>query len=72
MTRGLVIMLGIAVAAEAGGLTLLFRPSAGRRLLGVAESEQATYGLRIAGMMLAALGLFLGGFATIFHFASAA
>jgi len=51
-----------AVALLAGLLTLL-RPSLIRALLGVKDSEPAKYGLLIAGMMLAAFGLLLGGFA---------
>ncbi len=62
MTRALAIQLGVAAGAGAAGITLLLRPSIARRLIGIADSEAATYALRIAGMMLAALGLFLAGF----------
>ena len=71
MTRGLIVMSGVAAMSGATGLTLLARPGLGRRLFGLAASEQATYALRIAGMMLTAFGLFMGGFATMFHLASA-
>ena len=70
MTRGLATMQGVALLAGAIGLVTLFRPSLVRRLFGWNESEGATYALRIAGMMLAAAGLFLGGFATMFALAS--
>ena len=66
MTRSLLLMAGIAGVAGSAGLTLLVAPAAGRRLLGVADSAPATYALRIAGMMLFAFGLFLGGFAAAF------
>jgi uncharacterized protein YjeT (DUF2065 family) len=64
-------MAGVAGIAGALGLALLVAPAAGRRLLRVPDSAPATYAIRIAGMMLAALGLFLGGFAAIFRMASA-
>ena len=51
-----------AVALLAGLVTLL-RPSLVRGLLGIGPSEPAQYGLLIAGMMLAAFGLLLAGFA---------
>ena len=49
------VMLGIGIAAFALGLVLLVRRGG---------SEQAVYARRIAGMMLAALGMFLTIFAT--------
>jgi len=72
MKADLLVMDGVAVTAGAAGLTLLLRPAVARRLLGLADSEPAAYGLRIAGAMLMALGIFLGGFATMFAVASAA
>jgi uncharacterized protein YjeT (DUF2065 family) len=66
MTRSLALMVGVAATAGAAGLTLLVKPAAARALLRVPEGEAATYALRIAGMMLFALGLFLGGFAAVF------
>ncbi|MBB4100524.1 hypothetical protein [Sphingomonas kyeonggiensis] len=69
MTRSLALMAGIAGAAGALGLTTLVRPALARRALGLPEGEAATYALRIAGMMLFALGLFLGGFAAVFTLA---
>ena len=71
MTRSLLVMGGIAAVSGTAGLTLLLRPALGRRLLGMPDGPPATYALRIAGMMLTALGLFLGGFATMFRIASA-
>lgn len=58
MTRALMIQGGVAVVALAAGVTLLARPGVVRGVSG-----EARYGLRIAGMMLVALGVFLGGFA---------
>jgi len=71
MPKGMAVMLAIAAVSALAGLSALLRPSAVRRLLGWSDSEGATYGLRIAGMMLTALGLFLGGFATVFSWVSA-
>lgn len=70
MTRALALQAGIGAAAGAIGLGLLLRPRAAGRLLGMPEGEPASYALRIAGMMLVALGLFLTGFATVFALAS--
>lgn len=72
MTRGLLLANGIALATGAAGIAMLARPAAAVRLLGLAASEQARYGLRIAGAMLFAAALFLAGFATAFSLASAA
>ncbi|MDG2535678.1 hypothetical protein P6144_18600 [Sphingomonas sp. HITSZ_GF] len=69
MTRSLALMAGIAGAAGAMGLTTLVKPGLVRRALGLPEAEATTYALRIAGMMLLALGLFLGGFAAAFTLA---
>ncbi len=63
MTRAASLMPAIGVVAALAGLFVLFRPAALRDRLGIAESEAATYALRIMGAMLFALGLFLGGFA---------
>jgi hypothetical protein len=71
VTRALVLQAGIGAASGAIGLGLLLRPGLAARLLRVPEGEPATYALRIAGMMLAALGLFLAGFATVFALATA-
>ena len=45
------------------GLVTLLRPALIRRLIGAKDSEPAKYGLLIAGMMMAAFGLLLAGFA---------
>lgn len=66
MTRSLALMAGVAGAAGALGLTTLLRPSLARRALRLPDAEATDYALRIAGMMLFALGLFLGGFAAVF------
>lgn len=65
MTRSLALMAGLAGAAGALGLATLLRPSLARAALRLPDTEPTGYALRIAGMMLAALGLFLGGFAVV-------
>ncbi len=72
MTRSLALMAGLAGAAGALGLTTLLRPSLTRDALRLPQAEATVYALRIAGMMLFALGLFLGGFATVAALAGAA
>jgi len=57
MTRALALQAGLGLASGIAGATLLRRR---------ATSEPATYALRIAGMMLLALGFFLTGFAAVF------
>lgn len=71
MTRALAIQAGIATLLGTTGLTLLARPGIVRRLLGAPDNREATYAMRIAGMMLTMLGVMIGGFGAIFHFASA-
>ncbi len=66
MTRSLALMAGLAGAVGAAGLTTLVRPSLARRALRLPDAEATGYALRIAGMMLFALGLFLGGFVGMF------
>lgn len=51
---------GVALIA---GLITLLRPSLVRALLHIQPSEPAQHGLLIAGMMLAAFGILLAGFA---------
>lgn len=63
-------MAGLAGVAGAAGLVTLLRPALARRALRLPQAEATTYALRIGGMMLAALGLFLGGFATVFTLAT--
>lgn len=65
MTRSLALMAGLAGLAGAVGLTTLVRPGLTRAALRLPDSEATVYALRIAGMMLFALGLFLGGFAAV-------
>ncbi len=72
MTRSLALMAGLAGASGALGLTALLRPSLARTALRLPDAEPTVYGLRIAGMMLTALGLFLGGFAAVAAMAGAA
>jgi uncharacterized protein YjeT (DUF2065 family) len=59
-------MAGLAGATGALGLTTLLRPSLTRAALRLPEAEATAYALRIAGMMLLALGLFLSGFVVVF------
>jgi uncharacterized protein YjeT (DUF2065 family) len=66
MTRTLALQASLGIASSTAGLIVLLRPSAPRALLRMEVSEPATYALRIAGMMLVALGLFLTGFALAF------
>lgn len=65
MTRSLAIMAGLAGAAGATGLATLVKPALIRDALRLPDAEGTTYALRIAGMMLFALGLFLSGFAMV-------
>ena len=65
MTRQFALMAGVAVLSGTAGLTALARPALARRLLGLPDAEPTVYALRIGGMMLFALGLFLGGFAAV-------
>jgi len=66
MRSSLALMAGVAAIAGSAGLAMLVRPSLTRRALRLPQAEATTYALRIAGMMLFALGLFLGGFAAMF------
>ena len=63
MTPANLLFTLVGAAALLAGLTTLLRPSLARALLGVKASESAKYGLLIGGMMLAAFGVLLGGFA---------
>lgn len=72
MTRSIALMAGLAAAAGTAGLTALVRPGRVCRALGLPRAEATAYALRIAGMMLLALGLFLGGFAAAFTLAGGA
>lgn len=71
MTRTLALD-GLAAAIAATGLTLLVKPAAARALLRLPDSEATAYGLRIAGAMIFASALFLGGFATAWYLAAGA
>ncbi|HEX2803657.1 MAG TPA: hypothetical protein VHN55_06710 [Sphingomicrobium sp.] len=66
MTTAHLITLVIGIVALGVGLTTLVRPAITRRLLGLADSEAATYALRIGGMMMAAFGLVLVLFVAAF------
>ena len=60
------LMALLGLLAGALGLPVLIRPDAARRLLGLKDSGQITYILRIGGTMLTALGLILLVFALTF------
>ena len=66
MPLGLKIMALLGVLAGLLGLPVLLRPAATRGLLGLQNSPQMAYILRITGTMLAALGLILIVFAFAF------
>ena len=66
MPLNLQIMALLGLVAGALGLPVLIRPGAARRLLGLEDSGQMTYILRITGTMLTALGLILVVFAITF------
>ena len=66
MPLGLLVMALLGLSAGALGLPVLLRPDAVRARLGLKNTPQMTYILRIVGTMLAALGLILIVFATTF------
>lgn len=63
MTSANLIFTFVGGLAFIAGLIMLLRPSLVRALIGAKDSEPTRYGLLMAGMMLAAFGLLLGGFA---------
>jgi hypothetical protein len=71
MPRTLLLLNGLAIAIAATGITLLVRPAFARGLLRLPDSEPASYALRMIGAMLFAAALFLAGFSTAYHLASA-
>ena len=62
---GAFILIGVPLLLA--GLVALVRPALVRSLFGIADSEAATYALRIAGMMIAAFGLILAGFSLAYQ-----
>ena len=66
MPLSLQIMGLLGLLAGTLGLPLLLRPDGARRALGLKDSAQMAYILRIGGTMLAALGLILIVFAVTF------
>ncbi|WP_420138206.1 hypothetical protein [Sphingomonas sp.] len=66
MPLSLRIMAGLGLLFGLMGLPVLLRPTATRALLGLKNSPQMVYILRIVGTMLAALGLVLIVFAITF------
>ena len=71
MPLSLQIMGGLGLLAAAMGLPTLLRPAAVRAALGLKDSPQMVYILRMVGTMLAALGLILIVFATVYWKAAA-
>lgn len=65
MTRSLALMAALGGTAGAAGLATLALPRPIARLLRLETAEASPYILRIAGMMVLALGLFLTGFAVV-------
>ena len=63
MTLANLIFTAAGIGALLAGLVMLLRPALVRGLFGINPSEPAHYGLLIAGMMLAAFGMLLAGFA---------
>ena len=66
MPLSLQIMGGLGLLAAAMGLPTLLRPDATRGLLGLKDTTQMVYILRIVGTMLTALGLILIVFSTAY------
>ena len=66
MPLSLRIMALIGLVIGAAGLPVLLRPAATRALLGLKNTPQMVYILRIVGTMLATLGLVLIVFAITF------
>jgi hypothetical protein len=66
MPLSLQVMALLGVVAAILGLPVLARPDATRRALGLKNTPQMAYILRITGTMLAALGLILIVFAVTF------
>jgi len=66
MPLSLQIMGGLGLLSAAMGLPALLRPDATRSLLGLKNTPQMVYILRIVGTMLAALGLILITFSTAY------
>jgi len=63
MTSANLLFTLVGAVVLVAGLATLLRPSLVRAMLGIRASAPATHGLLIAGMMLTAFGLLLGGFA---------
>ena len=63
MTNANLLVTLVGATFLGAGLVTLLRPSLVRALLRIEPSEPAKQGLLIAGMMLAAFGMLLGGFA---------
>ena len=63
MTPANILFILAGAVALILGLVTLLRPSLVRHLLSIRAGEPAKYAMLIAGMMLAAFGLLLGGFA---------
>ena len=67
---GLFIVIGVPLLIT--GVVTLVRPALVRALFSLPDSEGTTYALRIAGMMVAAFGLILAGFAIAYRLSAPA
>ncbi|WCT75136.1 hypothetical protein PQ455_07950 [Sphingomonas naphthae] len=70
MTLPQLLLLAVAALAATLGLPMLTAPAIVRRAFGWGRTPQSVYILRIAGMMLTALGLILATFTTLFWWAT--
>lgn len=71
MTRVFAIQAGVGALIGAIGLAMLARPALARRPLGISDGREANYAIRLAGLMLAVLGIMIAAFTLIFAGASA-
>lgn len=71
MTRAFAIQAGVGALIGAIGLAMLARPALAHRPLGISDGREANYAIRLAGLMLAVLGIMIAAFTLIFAGASA-
>lgn len=71
MTRAFAIQAGVGALIGAIGLAMLARPALARRPLGISDGREANYAIRLAGLMLAMLGIMIAAFTLIFAGTSA-
>ncbi len=66
MTRAFAIQAGVGALIGAIGLAMLARPALARRPLGITDRREANYAIRLAGLMVAMLGIMIAVFTMIF------